>query len=316
MSPSAATPSQAHQPVLLKETLAAIVPRNGGKYVDATLGAGGHTEAMLEASAPQGRVLGMDVDPQALEISSERLQKFDGRVTIVHNSYTQLLEEMHRIGWREVDGVLFDLGVSSMQLDTSRRGFSFKTDAPLDMRFDPANSISADTLVNTLPEEDLANLIWKFGEERESRRIARAVCAARPVHTTGQLAEIIHRAIRKSSGRIDPATRTFQALRIAVNSELQAIEEALPCAVEALKPGGRLAVISFHSLEDRLVKQFMRRESSDCICPPGTPVCTCGHKASLRELSRKGITVSAFETDQNPRARSARLRTAEKVGLA
>ena len=316
MQTAAASPLQAHQPVLLKETLAALAPRDGCRYIDATLGAGGHTAAILVASSPLGEVLAMDVDPQALKIASERLQKYAGRVNIARRSYTWLREEMQQNGWQEVDGVLFDLGVSSMQLDTPKRGFSFKTDAPLDMRFDPDNPVSADTLVNSLPEAELAGIIWKYGEERESRQIAAAICNARPVRSTTQLAEVIRRAVRKSGGKTDPATRTFQALRIAVNAELQAVEEALPQAVRSLKTGGRLAVITFHSLEDRLVKQFLRRESSDCICPPGQPVCTCGHKASLKELDRKGVKASEEEIRLNPRSRSARLRAAEKVGLA
>jgi 16S rRNA (cytosine1402-N4)-methyltransferase len=316
MQTSAATPQQAHQPVLFQETLAAIAPRDGGKYIDATLGAGGHAEGILEGSSPSGSLLGLDLDPRAIELSTSRLEKYGQRARIVRSSYTRLLEEMHANGWEQVDGVLFDLGVSSMQLDNPEGGFSFKTDVPLDMRFDPQNPICAETMVNNLPEEELAEILWKYGEEKSSRRIAKAICSSRPVRTTGELASIVRNALGHSSGRLDPATRTFQAIRIAVNSELQVIEESLPKAVEALNPGGRLAVISFHSLEDRLVKQFLRRESSDCICPPGQPVCTCGHKASLKDLNRKGITASEVEVKANPRSRSARLRAAEKLGLA
>ena len=266
--------------------------------------------------APAGSLLGLDLDPQAIQLATSRLEKYGKRVHIQRRSYTGLLEAMRDIGWEAVDGVLFDLGVSSMQLDNPRGGFSFKTEAPLDMRFDPQNDISADTLVNHLPEKDLAEIIWKYGEEKASRKIAKAICAARPVKSTTELAAIVRKAIGKASGKVDPATRTFQAIRIAVNSELQAVEETLPKAVEALVPGGRLAVITFHSLEDRLVKQYLRRESSDCICPPGQPVCTCGHKATLKELNRKGVTASEAEIKSNPRSRSARLRAAQKVGLA
>jgi len=316
MQPSAATPQNAHKPVLYEETLAALAPRNGGRYIDATLGAGGHAQGILEASSPTGSLLGLDLDPQAIQLTTSRLEKYGKRVHIQRRSYTGLLEAMRDIGWEAVDGVLFDLGVSSMQLDNPRGGFSFKTEAPLDMRFDPQNDISADTLVNHLPEKDLAEIIWKYGEEKASRKIAKAICAARPVKTTTELAAIVRKAIGKESGKVDPATRTFQAIRIAVNSELQAVEETLPKAVEALVPGGRLAVITFHSLEDRLVKQYLRRESSDCICPPGQPVCTCGHKATLKELNRKGVTASEAEIKSNPRSRSARLRAAQKVALA
>jgi len=316
MQTSAAIPQQAHQPVLFEETLAAIAPRDGGRYIDGTLGAGGHAQGILEASSPTGSLLGMDLDPSALELSRNRLKEYGARVSISHRSYTDLLDAMNENGWDEVDGVLFDLGVSSMQLDNPRGGFSFKTDAPLDMRFDPRNPVTAESLINSLPEEELAEILWKYGEERQSRRIAKAICSSRPVKTTGELAAIVRRSLGTSHGRINPATRTFQAIRIAVNMELQAIDEALPRALEALKPGGRLAVISFHSLEDRLVKQFIRRESSDCICPPCQPVCSCGHVASLKDLNRKGITASDEEIKANPRSRSARLRAAEKVGLA
>jgi 16S rRNA (cytosine1402-N4)-methyltransferase len=314
-TPTANLP-QAHQPVLLRETLAALAPHPGGRYIDATLGAGGHAEAILEASLPDGALLGMDVDPQAIELSNERLRKFGQRVRIVRNSYTFLLAAALDLSWDGVDGVLFDLGVSSMQLDTPRRGFSFKADAALDMRFDPNNPISAETLVNDLPESELAYILWRYGEERQSRQIARAICAARPLHTTLELAEVIHKTARKGKSRIDPSTRTFQALRIAVNEELQAVDYALPQAVQVLHPRGRLVVISFHSLEDRLVKQYFRREASDCICPPEQPVCTCGHKATLREITRKPVMATEDEIKNNPRARSARLRAAEKLGLA
>ncbi len=191
MQTSAATPQQAHQPVLFHETLAAIAPRDGGRYIDATLGAGGHAQGILDASSPSGSLLGLDLDPQAIELSTSRLREYGQRVRIVRSSYTRLLEEMHANGWEKVDGVLFDLGVSSMQLDNPRGGFSFKTEAPLDMRFDPQNPVTAESLVNTLPEEELAGILWKYGEERKSRKIAQAICSSRPVRTTGELATIV-----------------------------------------------------------------------------------------------------------------------------
>jgi 16S rRNA (cytosine1402-N4)-methyltransferase len=258
----------------------------------------------------------MDVDPQALALADQRLSGFSERVTLVQASYGSLLEQLKKLGWDDVQGIVVDLGVSSMQLDTPERGFSFKADGPLDMRFNPAHPLTAEDIVNQWTEHDLADIIWRYGEEQQSRRIARAIVAARPLHSTSQLAEVINRAAGsrgKGRSHIHPATLTFQALRIAVNEELPAIEGFLPKAVEALAPGGRLAVIAFHSLEDRIVKQFFRRESRDCICPPEQPVCTCGHRASIIEINRRPIIAGESEQDENPRARSARLRIVEKV---
>lgn len=305
-----------HQPVLYQEIILALRPKTPNRYVDATVGAGGHAWGILKASEPDGRLLGLDVDPQALAAASQRLAIYGERVTLRQASYTDLPAEMERLGWEKVSGIVLDLGVSSIQLDQPGRGFSFQSDGPLDMRFNPEAGYTAADLVNQLEERQLAEILWRYGEERNSRRIAREIVAARPVSTTRQLAEIVQRASRGEKGRIHPATRTFQALRIEVNRELEAEEKVLPLAVKALEPGGRLAVISFHSLEDRIVKQFFRLESRDCICPPEQPVCTCGHKASLREVNRKPITASAVEIEQNPRARSARLRIVEKLELA
>ncbi len=303
----------AHQSVLYQEIIAFLSPHSSGRYIDATVGAGGHALGILEASAPDGKLLGLDLDPQALALASQRLANVKDRVVLVQASYTTLLEQMHQLGWDKVDGVVIDLGVSSMQLDTPERGFSFQSDGPLDMRFSPLQPVTAADLVNDLPENELADIIWRYGDEKLSRRIARVIVQARPLETTRQLAEVIRRAAGRQSGRLHPATRTFQALRIAVNGELQAIEEVLPQAVKALAVGGRLAVISFHSLEDRLVKQYFRLESRDCICPPQQPVCTCGHKASIREIVRHPVDASEQEKQENPRARSAHLRVAEKI---
>ncbi len=305
-----------HLPVLYHEIINNIKPQSPGKYIDATVGAGGHAWGILEHSAPDGQLLALDRDPQALAIASQRLFVFKDRAILVHSSYINLLEEMHRLGWQSVDGIIFDLGLSSMQLDTPQRGFSFQSLGPLDMRFDPDQSLDASELINHLPENELADLIWRYGEERASRRIASAISQARPITSTLQLAEVISRAMGGQRGRIHPATRTFQALRIAVNQELQAVETVLPKAIQALNPGGRVAIISFHSMEDRLVKQYFRRESRDCICPPEQPVCICGHKASLREINRHPIEPTQEEIESNPRARSARLRVAEKLDLA
>ena len=302
-----------HLPVLYHETIQALNPQPGGRYVDCTLGAGGHAYGILEASSPDGLLLGLDLDPQALTLAQKRLAPFGKRAILRRSSYTDLRRVLDTLGWDSVHGIVLDLGLSSMQLDTPERGFSFRNDAPLDMRFDPQAPLTAADLVNTLPEDELADILHQYGEERRARRIARAIIAARPVETTRQLAEIVATATGSGRPGIHPATRTFQALRIAVNRELDSIEQVLPQAVEALAPGGRLAVISFHSLEDRIVKQFFRRESRDCICPPRQPVCTCGHAASLTEITRRPIRPSEAEISRNPRARSSRLRVAEKL---
>ncbi len=307
-----------HRSVLYHEIIHALRPKSPGYFVDATVGAGGHAWGILDASAPDGQLLGLDLDPQALELARQRLSAFSERVTLVQASYITLLDQLARLGWEKVQGIVIDLGVSSMQLDQPERGFSFQADGPLDMRFNPNQPLTAEEIVNHWAERDLADLIWRYGEEQQSRRIARAIVQARPLHTTRELAEVIARTAGGRKGgavrsHIHPATRTFQALRITVNEELQAIEDFLPQAVQALGTGGRLAVIAFHSLEDRIVKQFFRRESRDCICPPQQPICTCGHKASIIEINRHPIEAAAEEIETNPRARSARLRIAEKI---
>jgi 16S rRNA (cytosine1402-N4)-methyltransferase len=302
-----------HLPVLYNEIIHAMQPKRGGLYVDGTVGAGGHAWGILQASNPDGQLLGLDLDPQALELAREKLAEFGDCAHLVRASYAALLQQLKALKWRQVDGILLDLGLSSMQLDTPDRGFSFQTEAPLDMRFDPDGKTSAADLVNQLDEIELANLVFRYGEEHRSRQVARAIVNARPISTTTQLATVVAKVTSGGKSGIHPATRTFQALRIAVNGELQALEEVLPQTIEALKPGGRLAIISFHSLEDRMVKQFMRRESKDCICPPRQPACTCGHKATLREITRKPIRPQEEEIRNNARSRSARLRVAERI---
>jgi 16S rRNA (cytosine1402-N4)-methyltransferase len=302
-----------HQPVLYNEIIHALQPHQGGLYVDGTLGAGGHAWGILQASSPDGRLLGMDVDPQALNLATNKLSEFGERAILIHASYRNLKQQLSGIGWTKVDGILLDLGVSSMQLDTPERGFSFQVDAPLDMRFDPTNPVSAEDLVNKLNETELADILYRYGEEHRSRQVARAILKARPLSTTRQLADVVTQATSGGKSGIHPATRTFQALRIAVNAELVALEAVLPQTLTVLKPGGRLAVIAFHSLEDRIVKQFMRREGRDCICPPQQPVCTCGHKATLKELTRHLIRPQEDEIRNNPRSRSSRLRVAERI---
>jgi 16S rRNA (cytosine1402-N4)-methyltransferase len=310
-----------HRSVLYKEIIHALQPHSPGRYVDGTVGAGGHARGILEACAPDGRLLGLDVDPQALALARETLAPYGERVRLVQASYVSLSAQLAGLGWDEVDGILLDLGASSMQFDTPGRGFSFIQDGPLDMRFDPAGPESAEQLVNELPQEELADLIFRYGEERDSRRIARAIVAARPLHTTRELAAVIEKAsprfgklrTGRRGGRVHPATRTFQALRIAVNEELAAVEDVLPQAVSALKSGGRLAVISFHSLEDRLVKDFIRSLSKDQVNPPYERIFEVERKATLKEIARKPVTPAEDEINENPRARSAKLRVAEKI---
>ncbi len=301
-----------HQPVLYHEIILALQPKNGGRYVDGTLGAGGHARGILEASAPGGRLLGLDVDPQALALARETLAPYGERVRLARASYTSLPGQLAELGWQAVDGILLDLGLSSMQLEAPQRGFSFQHDAPLDMRFDPQAALTAADLVNDLPGDELADILYRYGEEPAARRLAQAIVRARPLRTTLELASVIETVLPRR-GHIHPATRTFQALRIAVNVELDQVETALPQAVAGLGSGGRLAVISFHSLEDRLVKGYFRRESRDCLCPPKQPICTCGHHATLKEVNRKPITPGADGIAANPRARSAKLRIVEKL---
>ena len=280
--------------------------------MDGTLGAGGHAAGLLAGSEPGGQLLGLDVDPQSLGLALQKLTPFGERAWLKKASYTSLPGQLAELGWDSVDGILLDLGASSMQFDTPERGFSFLADGPLDMRFDPSNPLTAAEIVNKWPEQELADLLFRYGEESSARRIARAIVAARPVGGTRQLAAVIER-VQPRRGPHHPATQSFQALRIAVNGELESVEKILPLAVQALGPGGRLAVISFHSLEDRLVKEYFRRESKDCICPPRQPICTCGHKASIKEITRRPITPTEAEINQNSRARSAKLRVAEKL---
>lgn len=311
----------AHVPVLLDEAIEALLPRPGGRYIDGTFGGGGHTRALLEASAPDGMVLAIDRDPEAHARATDMAREAADprRLRIAHDSFTNLLTIANELEMLPVDGILLDLGISSFQVDDPSRGFSFSQDGPLDMRFDTSQGESAADLVNTRPEPELAEIIWRYGEEHRSRRIAGAIVAARtksPVRTTAELASIVEGAVGGRRGSpTHPATRTFQAIRIAVNDELRALAEVLPDAVVALGNGGRLAVIAFHSLEDRIVKQYFRRESSACLCPPEQPVCTCGHIPSIRTVG-KAIKPGQAEVARNPRSRSAVLRVAEKLPSA
>ncbi len=302
-----------HHPVLYHQIIHAIRPQRERKYVDGTLGAGGHAWGILKESSPDGLLLGLDVDPHALALARERLAEFGERARLVLASHTTLEQQLANLGWSQVDGIVLDLGASSMQFDTPDRGFSFLRDGPLDMRFDPTSPLTAADIINTWDERSLADILFKYGEERRSRQIARKICQSRPLHTTFQLAELVEKVVGRSPGsRLHPATRTFQALRIAVNQELAAIEKTIPQAVKALAPGGRLAVISFHSLEDRIVKHMFRSYSQD-LRDENHPMAPVLRPALTRLVQRKPILPAEEEVQQNPRARSAKLRVIEKL---
>jgi 16S rRNA (cytosine1402-N4)-methyltransferase len=303
----------AHVPVLLKEAVEALKVQPGGRYVDCTLGAGGHSRNILENSQPGGQLLGIDADPEAIQIASTKLASFGESVLLVNENFSNLEAICYRYDFIPVHGVLLDLGLASFQIDIAERGFSFQLDAPLDMRVNPRQEITAADIINGYGEGELADLIYRYGEEPFSRRIAQFIVTARPIKTTTQLAGVIEKAVGGRRGKIHPATRTFQALRIAVNEELENLESVLKQSLKVLGFEGRLVVISYHSLEDRIIKQFMQREAAGCICPPGTPSCICGHTPTLRQITKRIIVPSEIEIQINPRSRSARLRVAERV---
>ncbi|MCO4747443.1 MAG: 16S rRNA (cytosine(1402)-N(4))-methyltransferase RsmH [Proteobacteria bacterium] len=295
-----------HTSVLLEETITALQPQAGKVYVDATLGGGGHTEAILDAA--DCRVIGIDRDPNALDSASARLERFGERFTPVRARFSEIASVVAGLGLEEVDGVIADLGVSSPQLDHAERGFSFRSKGPVDMRMDPDAELSADDIVNRWPEAELARVIYEYGEERRSRAIARTIVAHRPVVDTLQLATLVGKVVRQGKSRTNPATRTFQGIRIAVNDELGEIERFLPAALDVLAPGGRLCVITFHSLEDRLVKHFFATESGRDAPKDGY-----GNKIGSFRIGRPAKSVTAAPSDPNRRARSARLRAAVRL---
>jgi 16S rRNA (cytosine1402-N4)-methyltransferase len=306
-----------HSPVMLREVLAALNVRPGGRYVDGTVDGGGHSFSILEQAQPGGTLLGVDKDPAMLERAQERLAPFGDAVRLARGDFGDIEDICHRHSFVPVHGILLDLGLSTNQLDEAERGFSFSREGPLDMRFDPEQPLTAATIVNEYGEEEIANIIWRYGEEPASRRIARRIVERRPLRTTTELAKVIEEAVGGRARRQShPATRTFQALRIAANQELLSLDRALPQAYGLLGDLGRLAVLSYHSLEDRAVKEFFRRESRDCVCPPKQPVCTCGHTATLRVVTRGALRPSPEEVAANPRSRSARLRVAERLPAA
>jgi len=311
-------PHDGHEPVLLDKSMELLAAQPGRVLVDATLGLGGHAEAMLERVGPSGRVVGIDRDPIALERARTRLSRFGKAFTAIRGNHRDLSQLLGEHGIDAVDGFLFDLGLSSMQLDAPERGFSFRFDGPLDMRMDPDSPTSAADLLADLSEDEIRRILWRYGEERRARAIARAIVADRvqqPFRTTLQLAELVRRVAgpRALRYRIDPATRTFQAFRIAVNGEIDDLSETIMAAERMLRPGGRLVLISFHSLEDRCVKRTLRGLATRCVCPPRLPVCGCGRKDRVRLLTSRPVSADTTENSRNPRARSAKMRAAEKI---
>jgi 16S rRNA (cytosine1402-N4)-methyltransferase len=306
-----------HRPVLLEETMKLLAPERGGLFVDCTVGLGGHSEAILKSS-PDTRVIGMDLDPAALAYSRQRLAPFEDRFRAFQANFRAISSILQQANERDPNGVLADLGVSSVQFDSPERGFSFRFDAPLDMRMDPTSGVTAADLLQQLSESEIARIIFEYGEERHSRRIARRIVERReqkkPVTTTTELADLVrHAAGGHKRQQIHPATRTFQALRIAVNHELEGLGEFVESAVDLLIPDGRFAGISFHSLEDRILKRELKKLSGHCECPPRMPVCSCGARKVVEVLTRRPVTPGEQELDENPRARSAKLRACRKL---
>jgi len=302
-----------HKPVLLSEAIEALQAQPGKRYVDCTLGSGGHAAAIMAKILPGGQLLGIDADPEAIEIAKKRLSDYTESTILINENFAELETICRENNFLPVHGILFDLGLSSTQLEVPERGFSFQTDGPLDMRFSPAQELTAADIINALPEDKLTQIIKDYGEERYSKWIARHIIKSRPINSTLQLATLVEKAIGSRRGRIHPATKTFMALRIVVNRELENLAAALKQSITCLKNQGRLVVISYHSMEDRVVKQFMQRESKGCLCPPSTPVCRCGHAPNLKIISKGVITPSLTEIKSNPRSRSAKLRVAERL---
>ena len=306
-----------HVPVMTREVLSALNVRPGGRYVDGTVGGGGHAFAIMEAASPGGTLLGIDRDAEALRVAGRRLERFGDDVRLLQGSFAEMGALCQELSFLPVHGVLLDLGISSLQLGEAQRGFSFQREGPLDMRFSEEQELTAAQIVNEYEVDALADVLRRYGEEPKAQRIARLIVERRPLQTTTELAKVVEEAVGGRARRQShPATRTFLALRIAVNQELLSLEAVLPQAYGLLGDLGRLAVLSYHSLEDRLVKQFIRRESSDCLCPPKQPACTCNHTAGLRRVSRGAVRPAPEEVAENPRSRSARLRVAERLPAA
>ncbi len=311
---SVAASTSRHLPVMLNQVMESLAVRPGGRYVDATVGEGGHAERILEQSAPDGLLLGVDCDEQALTRTRAWLGRFGPRLIPRQESFERVAQVLPEIGWLDgVDGVLLDLGVSTLQLGTAERGFAFASEGPLDMRMDRREPHTAEDLLATLGERELTELLRRFGEERAARRISRSIIARRPLRTTADLRRAVLAAGVRGRPGHDPATRTFQALRIGVNDELGRLERFLAEGWRLLRPGARMVILSYHSLEDRLVKQAFRKWSADCLCPARQPVCTCGWRARVRRLTRRRQRPDPSEVERNPRARSAGLRAVERL---
>ncbi len=304
-----------HTPVLLYEVVELLQCSTGNIIVDGTVGGGGHAYEILKRILPGGHLIGIDRDPNALEAAEKRLKEFEGNFTLIHSNFIDIERVLGELGITEVDGILMDLGVSSHQLDEKQRGFSYMQDAPLDMRMDPTQDFSAYDVVNEYSQSELKRIIWNYGEERWADRIARFIVDSRPIETTGQLVEVIKRAIPAAARRSGPhpAKRTFQAIRIEVNQELSLLSEAIENAVKMLRPGGRLCIITFHSLEDRIVKQTFCTLYNPCVCPPQAPICICGRQPIVKIITGRPVTPSASEVSDNPRSRSAKARACEKI---
>ena len=302
-----------HNPVMVPEILKYLDVVSGGRYIDCTLGEGGHSKSILDASNPGGEVLGIDADHEAIEVSKSRLEKYQDRAIFVNDNFRNLRKIAMRRNFIPAHGILLDLGVSSLQLNIETRGFSFMRKSPLDMRFSFNQKLTADQVVNTFQENEIADILYHFGDERRARKIAKIIVENRPIKHSNELAEIIKKKIYISNHKINPATKTFQALRIYINEELSALSEVLEQSLEIIGIGGRLAVISYHSIEDRIVKNYFRRESKYCICLPNVIKCECNHEPKLKIITKKPISPSSNEITSNRRSRSAKLRVIERI---
>ena len=302
-----------HIPVMVPEILKYLEVSSGGRYIDCTLGEGGHTKSLLEASNPGGEVLGIDADHEAIEVSKNRLEEYGERFIYDNSNFKNIKKIAMKSKFVPCHGILFDLGVSSLQLDKESRGFSFRRKAPLDMRFSINQTLTAQDVLNTFSESEISDILYQYGEERQSRKIAKLIIENRPLSNADELSDLIKKNIRQTNYKINPSTKTFQALRIYINEELNSLSQALEQSLEILGVGGRMAVISYHSLEDRIVKNFFKKESKYCICPPNITECDCGHFPKLKIITKKPVSPSQSEIDANKRSRSAKLRVVERI---
>jgi 16S rRNA (cytosine1402-N4)-methyltransferase len=302
-----------HRPVMVEEVLSGLQAHDEGLYVDCTVGEGGHSLAIVESTDSKSRLICIDADPEAIKAAQRRLFKHSARVILVNSNFSHLAETVLAHHGHQAQGILLDLGLSSLQLDGELRGFSFQTDSPLDMRFDPKQNLTAAQIVNSYTESELVTLLYRLGEEPQAKRISRALIQSRPLLTTRHLVSVIEAVVPRRGKRLHPATKVFQALRMTVNGELENLSIVLQQAIETLANKGRLVVISYHSLEDRIVKRFLQRESKDCLCPLEILICQCKHQAKIRILTKRVIAPSKQEVRENPRSRSARLRIAERI---